>query len=117
MHFGVRKLAVPYFVGQATEPSGVKMVESVDGDSLDQLGLKYPTPDVSEFDMADFLSAEQLRNLSLHLSEDRDNDDESIEVSIEREELLNLVLAAIDKQSPDAGNDDDSSRSSSSDED
>jgi hypothetical protein len=70
MHFGVRKLSVPYYDGDATVPAGVHVVEMPDTvatDELDRNGWKYPVPDVSNKRVGKYLSRAELTLLEEHL--------------------------------------------------
>ena len=85
LHFGVRRHSVPYFDSEdSTVPSGVEMMEAIDDDVVDTLeasGLKYPTPDVSELEMGQFLSLNELTVLEQGLEEvtqAHDSDDDSV---------------------------------------
>jgi hypothetical protein len=49
LHAGIRKHCVPYFAENATTPSGVEMVESLDPSTMEMTTqLKYPKPNMDE---------------------------------------------------------------------
>jgi hypothetical protein len=71
LHFGIRKHCVPYYDNEeAEEPSGVEMIQSIDCGDTNR--LRYKNPDVSELDMADFLSEQELGVLFENLEEETD---------------------------------------------
>jgi hypothetical protein len=75
LHFGIRKHCVPYYDSEdADEPSEVEMIQSIDceGGGLDVGGVRYGKPQVSELDMAKFLSEQELEVLCDNLGKDID---------------------------------------------
>ena len=72
------------------------MIDSLDNadqvEALEQKGLKYPTPNVKELDMAVYVSSEELRILGVHLEGMVNGEGD------ERKTLYHAVCLAIDKQ-------------------
>ena len=66
LHCGIRKMYVPYYASDEQEqPSGVEVFES--NDAFDAATLKYETPDVSDRNIADFLTLRELEVIMKHL--------------------------------------------------
>jgi hypothetical protein len=71
LHCGVRRACVPFYNNDGETdgaPSGVQIVESLD--EVDMSNLRYPRPDVSQYDPADYLTMAELEALVYHMDDD-----------------------------------------------
>jgi len=63
LSFGIRKHCVPYYAEEGVSPIGMEIIsEPVDGaeDALTNSGLKWSSPDVSDFQLEDHLNKGEL---------------------------------------------------------
>jgi hypothetical protein len=76
LHCGVRKACVPYYNNQDEEaagliaPSGVEIIASLE--EVDMSAVRYPRPDISEFNPADYLEMAELEALVENMDVDCD---------------------------------------------